>query len=300
MKKIYFAFILVLIARLSYGQDLGDQGYNLNFDDTFELQHLTIDTISHPNNIWQIGVPQKTIFTSAYSAPNVIVTDTLNPYPINDTSVFIITNVVYGNGWTLPHTASIIGQYFVNSDTLTDYGLIEFSPDNGVTWHDILNDTSVTNNVFWYSPIPILTGNSNGWQHFYVNLAPLGSLFNIQLFDTLLYRFTFISDSIQTNKDGLMFDNLHFDDYSEGIPEIQNQNLISLSPNPVNDQLIIHRTKISDQEQIQIFDFTGRLMLDNKNFFGNIINTKSLSSGIYFLRYSDAKNFCVKKFVVNR
>ncbi len=41
--------------------------------------------------------------------------------------------------------------------------------------------------------------------------------FPIELGDTVLFRFSFISDSIDNQKDGLMFDNIRFMDFTEGI-----------------------------------------------------------------------------------
>ena len=271
--------------------------YTLDFEDTAALHHLRIDTVSNLNNIWQVGAPQKTIFTNAYSNPNVIVTDTINPYPINDTSSFTIVNVA-GDGFTYPHTASLIGEYSVNSDTLTDFGTIEFSPDNGTSWYDIINDTFITNHIYVQQHWISLTGNSNGWQQFYVNLAPLGPLFNIQLGDTVLWRFTFISDSIQTNKDGLMFDNFYFEDYVEGIPEIQNDNLISISPNPTSNELRIYKSNVSDSQKVQVLNYRGQVLYDNSNFIGDMIDIRQLPNGIYLLKYAATKYFSVKKFVV--
>ncbi|MFI5219600.1 MAG: T9SS type A sorting domain-containing protein [Bacteroidia bacterium] len=294
MKKYLLLIPLMLISAVSFAQF---DFYTIDFEDTASLHYLRIDTASNPNNIWQVGAPQKTIFTNAYSSPNVIVTDTINPYPINDTSSFIIVDVA-GTGYTFVHTASLQGEYSVNSDTLTDFGMIEFSPDNGTSWYDIVNDTFITNNIFMPPGWVILTGNSNGWQPFYVNLAALGPLFNIQLFDTVLWRFTFISDSIQTNKDGLMFDDLHFEDYVESIPEIQNDNLISISPNPASDELRVHRTTVSDSQKVQVLNYTGQILYDNSNFIGETIDTRQLTNGIYLLKYSDTKNFSIKKFVV--
>ena len=271
--------------------------YTLDFEDTAALHHLRIDTVSNLNNIWQVGAPQKTIFTNAYSNPNVIVTDTINPYPINDTSSFTIVNVAH-DGFTAPHTASLIGEYSVNSDTLTDFGTIEFSPDNGTSWYDIINDTFITNHIYVQQHWISLTGNSNGWQQFYVNLAPLGPLFNIQLGDTVLWRFTFISDNIQTNKDGLMFDNLYFEDYVEGIPEIQNDNLISISPNPTSNELRIYKSNVSDSQKVQVLNYRGQVLYDNSNFIGDMIDIRQLPNGIYLLKYAATKYFSVKKFVV--
>ena len=298
MKHILILYFLSLISIAAFGQ-LEDDFYILNFDDSLNLQHLTIDTSSNPNNIWQVGLPQKTIFSSAFSPLNAIATDTLNAYPSNDTSSFILTNIASGLGFTWPHTVILSGQYFVNSDTLTDFGIIEMSPDNGNTWIDLINDTINAYAIQWNVTKPTLTGNSNGWLNFYANIANLGPIFNIQIGDTILYRFTFISDSIQTFKDGLMFDDFHFEDYAEGIEEIQNDNLISVYPNPVNDQLSIKINKISSSQTIQITNYQGQVVYDNKYFQDSYIDTKHLNSGLYFLRYSDTKSFTVKKFVVN-
>jgi hypothetical protein len=143
-----------------------------------------------------------------------------------------------------------------------------------------------------------LTGNSNGWQSFYVNLAALGPLFNIQLFDTVLWRFTFISDGIQTNKDGLMFDDLHFEDYVESIPEIRNDNLISIFPNPTSNELRVYRTKGSNRQKVQVLNYTGQVLYNNSNFIGETIDTRQLASGIYLMKYSNMNFFSIKRFVV--
>ena len=294
MKKYLLLIPLMLISAVSFAQFYF---YTLDFDDTASLYHLRIDTASNPNNIWQVDAPQKTIFTNAYSSPNVIITDIINPYPVNDTSSFTIVNIA-GVGYTSPHTASLLGEYSVNSDTLTDFGLIEFSPDNGTSWYDIVNDTFITNYIGFPQHWISLTGNSNGWQPFYVNLAPLGLLFNIQLGDTVLWRFTFISDSIQTNKDGLMFDDLHFEDYVEGIEEFQNDNLISIFPNPASEELLIAASKPSETEEVRILNYTGQILLNDSHFRGNRIDTRQLCNGIYLLKYSDTKSFAIKKFVI--
>ncbi len=90
MKKHLLLLAMSSLPGLSMGQlDFFD--YTITFDDTLEIKNLYIDTVSNPNNIWQVGIPQKTIFTDAYSAPNVIVTDTANPYPVNDIALPMTT-----------------------------------------------------------------------------------------------------------------------------------------------------------------------------------------------------------------
>ncbi|HEY0030587.1 MAG TPA: hypothetical protein VGC65_07505, partial [Bacteroidia bacterium] len=83
--KLSLLFLMFFTCLKIFGQNY----YTINFDgaplSTWGYE-LYIDTISNPGNVWQIGPPQKNTFTGAVSSPNVIVTDTLNYYPVNDTS----------------------------------------------------------------------------------------------------------------------------------------------------------------------------------------------------------------------
>jgi len=301
MKNLLLTLGLILtLISTSFGQ-LFDDWYDLNFDSQFGLQHLTIDTVSNPNNIWQIGEPQKSVFTNAYSAPNVLITDTINVYPINDTSIFYITNVAMGGGFEWPHTVVLAGQYFVYSDTLTDYGKIEFSPDNGTTWIDMLNDT--VGGWYWNGyDKPVLTGNSNQWKSFWVNLAELGYYFGVQDGDTVLYKFTFISDSIQNNKDGLMFDDFHFEDWVEGIEEI-GFDLIKSNcfPNPAENSLTVSFTNDKDlQFEVYVYNILGKEICSSQTNSSSVnLSISSFNKGTYFYKLVNRKDkkFSVGKFI---
>ena len=206
--------------------------YTKLYDEFFRLE---TDTVSNPDNIWEIGHPDKTIFNSACSEPNVIITDTSNTYPINDTSVFIVKHVSdWSGGFQLHHTVILQGKYQVNCDTLTDFGKIEFSPDNGLTWVDLINDEEYyeMNCYDWWTEKPVLTGNTTAWAEFRVWVAGFGPVFDIQPGDTVLYKFSFISDAVQTNKDGLMYDDFRFEDYAETIEKMNNNPDLIVFPNP--------------------------------------------------------------------
>lgn len=175
---------------------------------------LNIDIASNPNNVWQIGSPQKTVLSNSFSAPNVIITDTVNTYPIDDTSKFTIESTAIQSSSSVNWTHfSLSFKYFVDSDTLVDFGMIEFSPDNGATWIDIINDPTYTSYLEWLlngnlGISPTLTGSSNGWMQASVNLRDLGVYLNIQPGTTFMWRFSFISNAVQNNRDGLMYDNI--------------------------------------------------------------------------------------------
>jgi hypothetical protein len=305
MRKLYlFLTICLSTSSISFGQvECGGIAIPENWD--FENEPtptdyiLEIDTISNVNNIWQIGIPQKSLINTAYSSPNVIITDTMNPYPTNDTSVFIFKHIDQG-GYSTPHSAELAGNYFVNSDSLNDYGTIEISLDQGTTWINLLTDTIYSSYYYWNTPKPTLTGNSNGWQNFWVSLAPLGYPFNVNWSDTILLKFSFISDSIADGLDGLAYDSFNFCDGVEGIDELLNDDLISVYPNPTSNLLYINRRNQSTKESIKIYGYNGQLLYQDNNFNSKSIdlNKLNLTDGLYFIYYSDTQSYSVKKIII--
>lgn len=270
MKHILLAF-LILLAFPVFGQNDPNSGFIevINFDyqtDTFYVK-LHIDT-TNVNNIWQIGVPQKNIFNQASALSKVIVTDTMNTYPVNDTSSFIVNYLTH-------YCPLIEGFYYCNTDSLNDYGLIELSTDNGQTWINILADSIIPQ-----FNAPILTGNSDGWQDFSLDFWTLSSGNGL---DSFLVKFTFISDSIDTQQDGLMFDNLGFCISVN----TQNQYIINnlkVFPNPTNNFLNFELETPQKNTEIRLFSTLGqemkRIYFDNENY--KQIDVSDWSSGVYF------------------
>jgi len=270
--------------------------YIIDFDSPYsENNHIIIDTVSNLNNIWQIGVPDKTVFDSAYSITHAIVTDTLNPYPVNDTSSFILKHIrpgVFGSNESL----QLNFWFKFNSDTLTDYGMVEASIDNGVTWINLMTE-DVTYSLHWLEPKPILTGNSDGWEHFSLELNML--TYAIGYSDTLLYKFTFISDNIQTNKDGWMIDNFQLNDWWEGIDEFENSDKVNIYPNPSNGNVTIESSIINLRNlRIEIYNEIGILVL-NKELNSNNLRL-DLPNGMYFIKLIDDKKIYLKKLMIKK
>lgn len=296
MKTICSIIILSFVSLFSYGQ-FGV--YSIDFDDIWSINyHITIDTLTNPNNTWQRGAPNKTLFNAAYSAPNVIVTDTLNAVPANDTSTFYLIHERDNSEFN--HAFGISFWFQMDGDS-TDFGTIEISPDTGNTWVNMLTE-DITYNFHWQGSKPTLKGSTSEWQNFYVRMDDwamnLGDFPVAMTADTILFRFTYITDNNSDPRDGWIIDNFTMEDWFEGVPEIQNDNLISISPNPTSDQLKIHSTSTSDNSSIQILNSTGQILYDNPNFKGETVDTRQFTNGIYVLKYSEAKNFSIKRFVV--
>ena len=205
---------------------------------------LTIDLNSNPTNLWQIGPPQKLTLNNSWSIPNVIITDTINTYPINDTSSFIIECAALQSSSSVNWlNFNLHFRYFVDSDSLSDFGIVEFSPDNGLTWIDLINNPAYSAYLEWIvnnnvGELPVLTGTSSGWIEALVNMRPLGVYLDIQPGTIFKWRFTFISDEIQNNRDGLMFDNIS----------------IEINP-PIG---LEEEDLITNRKPIKVFDIVGK------------------------------------------
>jgi hypothetical protein len=281
---LLFLFSIVLLVNLH-----GQNGCSLNFEGTSSwpplICDIQIDNGTNPNNSWQIGEPQKNTFTSAISTPNAIVTDLIDPYPVNDTSSFIIVHIAEDGLVPDPmigHWFEISFAYWVDTDSTNDYGYIEFSPDNGTSWYNITDNS--TNFFFWNSNSDFLRGNSNGWTYAHGNYDNgLGNgPFNINLGDTVLFKFTFVSDSIFDNKDGLMFDNFQIFDAAEGIDEYQLMDS-KVYPNPASSSMHIEFENAAHASyELSVYDQLGRKIHSASTSQGDItVDLQGFNSGFY-------------------
>ncbi len=289
MKKITLFLISIIIFQIGKSQILPD--ILIDFEDPSTINMVQIDSISNPNNIWQIGQPNKSFFDTAYSIPNCILTDSINFYPINDTSSFIIkhhanlgfhNNVVEFGIW-----------YKVDTDSITDFGRIEFSPNNGQIWIDLLEDTAILPNHVWYDEKPVFSGKSSGWKCCGLNLGFFGTIYPNIVGDTVHFKFTFISDSIQSNKEGWLIDNIHIVECVGGIYE-NNFEIVQSNafPNPVMNELTIDfKNQESNDYKLTIFDNIGReyKILDKIKSNTIKVNVKNMNPGLYFYRLIDYK-----------
>ena len=238
----------------------------MDFDQLTYIGLPHIDTADGHGGVWQIGAPQKQVFTTAYSVPNVIVTDTLHTYPPNDTSRFTIVGLA-GQGWNWPHTVALSGYYQADTDSLNDFATIEVSYNPDSAWIDLIRDTVLAPLIYWSDGAPSFTGTTNGWQYFNANLSEMMShLFpsghQVEVGDTIRWRFTFISDSLDNDRDGIMFDDLYFEDWAEGIPEYSAITFHStVAPMPVADELnLIYETAGLDKIDLTIRDARGTVV----------------------------------------
>ena len=289
MKKIILILSGLLISLSSVkGQD-PFYSCTINFEDDpcWEASYWNI-TMPGSNNSWQICVPQKPVFSSAYSSPHAILTDSTGPYPVNDTSAFIIKAVRQ----TYSESAYMIGGWYkFDSDSLKDFGRIEISTDHGTTWLNVLSDTVIPG-FEWLTPKPVLTGRIHQWQKFNA-IFP----FEYNNSDTLYYRFTFISDSIQTNQDGWMLDDIQLTAHTEGIADFRIREGINICPNPASGRISISAKSFAGDMEVSVYDILGQLALQKRIKNNDNIDIAGLGRGIYTLKVTGGNNYWVRKIV---
>src|ERR1035437_3950545 len=183
------------------------QGLYINFEqpDT----SLTIDT-TLSGNIWQIGSPHKVFFDSAYSGTKAIVTDTVNPYPVNNHSEFVVKYHSQNPLYWMYYEYNFSFWHKFDTDSMKDKCSIEISHNEGNNWTNVIDDSIINFiphyfNTFYSQNIKGFSGNSEGWKLSSLLWSPCRG----QIADTLIwFKFVFNSDSIQTNKEGWMIDDI--------------------------------------------------------------------------------------------
>ena len=300
MKKIFtFSFLFCFfLSSVLFGQYTDTT--------TFEMPTSRIKIDTNAGNIWQIGKPQKNLFSNAHSGNKAILTDTVNPYPINNSSVFTF--------YCPPIQSCLDCISFwqkYDTDTLKDKGIIEASYDGGSSWW-VVKDTSNFNYSFtWnsdYQHSNNVSGNSNGWINsefcwIWVFIVKTTDTI-ISPPDSLMLRFTFTSDSINDNREGWIVDDITWIDYGvcSGAKEDNENNEFSIYPNPSYKEISIDlKNSFLKDKEISIYN-----LLSEKIFLHRIVpseniislNIEALRSGIYFIEISDmqGKTFR-KKFV---
>ncbi len=313
MKTLIFILSATFFSSFLFSQkSVGDEFPvdTITFEDT--CFYLQIDTSA--NNIWQIGEPSKTFFNASFSAPNAIVTDTLNNYPVNNYSYFDL--IIDENSFP-----SFSSQMFfeikhkIDTDTLKDGGYITISYDKGNTWTNIINDTSYNyeespGSYTWngepsnlYSNDDTLFNGKYGFSgktdwittKFSWHYIPCKNIENKTISDTILIRFNFISDNINTGKEGWMIDDirLYNVDLGGNIKTLSNPKHSVIQTNPIQDKSLIVFDKLYPVLTVQLFNFQGKLLRNQK-----LYNTKTfmfsrdnLPEGMYFLKLNFNNQF---------
>jgi len=305
--KVVILFLLLFINQnaLLYSQEKTIEYFDLITFDT-AYPYLTIDTSSQC--IWQIASPQKPYFNAPYSGQKAILTDSINPYPVNNLSYFDLKIGNFNIEHEYPYNFCMEIQHKYDTDSLADGGFITISYDNGTTWKNIFTD----DNNFWeLTPFIIqnspmsddygiytdslvndelgFSGRSDGWVTTRLEwITPYAKSDWIEPEDTIVLRFNFISDDQETNKEGWMIDDIQLYAVVLGgaVENYGDNDLIKLYPNPAEHFIIIELDRIYQDIFLELIDLKGTVLdvIQYSNTNHMQIEYDPWSKGINFLR----------------
>lgn len=250
---------------------------------------------TNQQGLWEIAKPEKIFLDAAFSPEKCLITDSINPYPINNTSSFI---------FKLPNDGLTSGLRFKHkyqTDSLKDGGYIEISKDDGQNWFDLrdpdfLVEVAMFNEENLYDQTDTLFNGHPGfsgskdWEE--VALQFIWA-FPVKVFgDTALLRFTFISDSLDNPKDGWMIDDLKLfytslpGSVSPGIDKIN----IEIGPHPIQTESQISFDNYTRKAlRLELLDLQGKIVFVEEGIRESRyqFHRRNLPAGIYLLRLSD-------------
>lgn len=286
MKKTLLLLVALCSGLVSYSQ-----GYSAQSFDGPQPNSFSVTLVPSTNNTWQIGKPQKTMFNAAKSTPRVIVTDTINSYPVNDVSSFIFgvpvnSPSIYGYIYALRWVQKL------DLDAGLDGGIVEFSNDK-VTWQNAHNNPN-SYQFYGFTPATKVTlpsgdvafsGRDTTWRDLWLCVKSSYAHQN----DTLYFRFSLKSDGTQTNKEGWMIDNFRFEStILHPVKEISQLDPVVVYPNITTGMVNIEMKKLKDTDMIddiELIDESGRVVERfGKNYTKVVLDISNHKPGLYYLR----------------
>lgn len=293
MKKTFTLFIFLLAC-----SGLRAQSFSQYFDgaDTSVFNSVIVELDTSAGNIWQIGPPHKIIFDSASTVPNVLITDTINNYPVNVNSA---TQFYVDPGWFGPWgILAVQWRQKLDMDMHRDGGYVEFSLDTGLTWQNAFNNPIVYN-FYGFDTLNkdtllngdvAFSGTDSTWRDIWFCLD--NSM--LQSFPRVQVRFRFVSDSVDTQQEGWMIDNLmvHMTMiHTAGGP--QQEEYLRVYPNITSGIVNIEAKKLQEYhviEHMELIDPQGRIVerfgLAPTKYY---IDLSKYPDGLYYLRVTTNK-----------
>lgn len=241
-------------------------------------------------NVWQIGAPQKAVFDSAFSNPRALMTDTLRAYPPNVTSSCSF-GLYAGTGSGI---AEINWKQKLDTDYGFDGGKVEVSFDEGDIWENVFYHPFFisfmgyqAHNIDTFSNGDIVfTGTDSVWRTLSLRFfLPNG----FSTGNSILLRFTFMSDSLDHVKAGWMIDNLEADVRLANSAELlQYERATKVFPNPTSDKLHVEIEGHQFQgniEQIVLLNSHGQELSEWRNVPSKFsFSVREFDDGFYYVR----------------
>jgi len=253
---------------------------------------IVVDTSG--STLWQIGGTTKTGFTTAMGTTRGIMTDTLNAYPSNTNSFFVVKI------GSMPNVIVDFWHHY-NTDSAHAGGAVEFSTDSGATWINVASCPNIDTFNFYTAADTI----SNGVAAFH-GTNSFNMLSRVQFIDCIgvkttstscfpnftgpqgIYlRFRFISDTaVNTTDAGWLIDSIKIENpgcIPGFVPQLHKIGKIDVFPDPATD--IVNISCSSQIGRVIITDVLGKERCNQLCNNSEIqIDISTLPKGIYFVR----------------
>ncbi|MCH2044318.1 MAG: hypothetical protein MK212_09235 [Saprospiraceae bacterium] len=238
-------YILFLILSIGTFLESQAQDFTQYFDNGIigDLRVIKIDSLN-PNNIWVVGQPQKTIFDSASTLPNALITDTIDYYPINDSSSFYLYLSANQLNTDL-FVRTVHWQQKLDFEHGVDGGYIQFRTSQDTVWQNIF-DNPYVHNYYGFDSTNIdtlsngeigFTGTDSTWRNVW-------ACFDFSWFPDLELRYRLCTDSVQTNQEGWMIDDLIIGiTIAHTVNRTEQTNYLEVYPNPSTGRVYINALK---------------------------------------------------------
>ncbi|HTF05173.1 MAG TPA: T9SS type A sorting domain-containing protein [Bacteroidia bacterium] len=292
MIKNYFLITCFLFLSSTVGAQQWYQYFDGADTSSFTAILIQIDTTG--GNVWQIGPPQKQIFDSAASVPNVLVTDTINSYPANDSSSFSFATYP----WMSWGIFALQWKQKLDLDSAQDVGVIEYSPD-GITWTSVFDNPFVYN-FYGFDTVNVdtvasgvvgFTGTDSTWSDIWLCFQ----MSWLQQFnDSIRFRYTIYSDSTDNQSEGWMIDNMmmHITIVHTAKGE-QKEEYMKVFPSVTTGIVNIETVALQEYhiiETMQLVDVNGKVVKEWKNVPTRFwIDISDQPNGSYFLKVTTNK-----------
>ena len=248
---------------------------------------LVLDSV-YPAGCWQVGAPNKTLFTSALSLPNALVTDTLLPYPSNTTCYAEFTLIADELDWNWGRWLEF-DQWIDLAPGSRAY--IEARDTWSVDWSRLNDGWYNSGSVQWGPEGNEFLPTTNGWEHVIFDSPCIGVLDggNDRWYDPLMrIRFVLEAGDNSSGHDGWMIDDFRATatPCGGGFAEHDGARL-GLTPNPATDRVFIDLNERIGVSIIQVFRSDGELIRSITATGGRaLLDTDDLPAGPYFIRAS--------------
>ncbi len=274
--------LLLTTASHAIAQVLGDT-IVMNFESGATLQ---LDSV-YPAGCWQMGAPDKALFTAALSLPNALVTDTVQPYPSNTTC--------YAEFTLLADEMSGDFGRWIEFDQWLDLApgsraYIEARDSWSTDWSRLMDGWYNSGSVLEGPDGPEFESSTGGWEHVIFDSPCIGVLADAgpdRWYDPLMrLRFVLEAGDNSSGHDGWMIDDFRATATPclGGIGEAVSRPM-ALSPNPADEHVLIDLQEDRSRCELRIHRGDGSLVLVIVAA-GRLarIDVSQLPSGPYLLR----------------